>query len=414
MLRSMFTAISSLNINQSYLDVVANNLANANTIGYKSNRMTFQDQFSQLLYPGAAPTTTVGGTNPTSVGLGARLGAISPNFAQGALQATGRNLDLAVQGDGFFIYGTGADRRYSRVGALAVDGNGLLVDSSTGMALQGWQVTPPAPVDPTSAPGNITIPPSQTMASMTAKVTLGGNLNADLTANPWQDATGTATDFKPASYTVTVGAYDSLGNAVSVPVTFTRTADSTWSWKVGDGAATDLTFDENGRLDPNTTGSVTLPAANGAAEQTVTLDFSSITSVAGSNSAAVTSQDGLPAGNLTDVYITPKDGGIYLVYSNGMRQQIGQVAIARFTNPAGLLQTGNTMYEKGLNSGEAQIGASNTGGRGSIASGYLEGSNVDMAQEFTNMIMAQRGFQASSRVVTTSDEILQELVNLKR
>ncbi len=136
--------------------------------------------------------------------------------------------------------------------------------------------------------------------------------------------------------------------------------------------------------------------------------------LAGDTSVAVTSQDGLPTGTVTDMYITPKDGQVFLVYSNGMREQVAQVAVARFNNSAGLIKSGNTMFQQGLNSGEPQIGLANSGGRGTIAAGYLEASNVDMAQEFTNMILAQRGFQASSRVITTSDEIMQELVNLKR
>jgi len=117
---------------------------------------------------------------------------------------------------------------------------------------------------------------------------------------------------------------------------------------------------------------------------------------------------------VNDVNITPIDGSVYLIYSNGMREKIGQLALARFTNPEGLIASGHTMFKEAVNSGNAQIGTAENGGRGSIASGYLEGSNVDMAQEFTNMILAQRGFQASSRVITTSDEIIQELVNLKR
>jgi flagellar hook protein FlgE len=146
----------------------------------------------------------------------------------------------------------------------------------------------------------------------------------------------------------------------------------------------------------------------------VTLDFASMTQLTAATSATVKSQDGLAAGSVTDIYISPNDGAISLVYSNGLIEQVGQVALARFTNSAGLVQGEGTTFLEGLNSGNAEIGAAGVGGRGSIAAGHLESSNVDMAQEFTNMILAQRGFQASSRVITTSDEILQELVNLKR
>ncbi len=126
------------------------------------------------------------------------------------------------------------------------------------------------------------------------------------------------------------------------------------------------------------------------------------------------SQDGLAAGSVSELYGAPNTGEMYLVYSNGLKQLVGQLALAHFTNPSGLLRAGGNQYKIGLNSGEPQIGTANTGGRGAISSGYLEASNVDMAQEFTNMILAQRSFQASTRVITTSDQILQELVNLKQ
>src|SRR5512133_4157195 len=138
MIRSMFTAISSLNMHQKYLDVVSNNLANANTTGYKASRVLFQDQFSQMLASGSAPADPLGGTNPAQIGLGVRLGYVSPNFTQGSLQSTGRSMDLGVQGDGFFVYGQDAGRRYSREGSMSLDSNGYLVNSASGMRTQGW------------------------------------------------------------------------------------------------------------------------------------------------------------------------------------------------------------------------------------------------------------------------------------
>jgi flagellar hook protein FlgE len=426
MLRSMFTAISSLNLHQSYLDVVANNLANANTVGFKSNRMLFQDQFAQTLNPGAAPSAVNGGINPTQIGLGVQVGNISPVFTQGALQSTGRNLDLAVQGDGFFIYKQGNDSRYSREGSLALDSNGLLVNSSTGMRVQGWVADATGKVDPNLPVQDITIPANRTIARATANSALGGNLSADVSA---------AGNLPNSSVTVTMGGYDALGNQVSIPITFTRGPAATpnaWTWTAPGGAAGNLDFSgraanpaavppvtaiATGHLDPaalTSTGTITVAAANGAPQFNVKVNFGNMTQLDAPNSAAVTTQDGLPAGNISDVYITPNDGGIFLVYTNGMREEIGQVAVARFANSAGLIRAGHTMFQQGLNSGEPQVGVAGSGGRGPIAAGYLEGSNVDMAQEFTNMILAQRGFQASSRVITTSDEIIQELVNLKR
>jgi flagellar hook protein FlgE len=405
MLRSMFTAISALNLHQSYLDVVANNLANANTTGYKANRFLFQDQYYQMINSGAAPTATQGGTNPVQIGLGVQAGYISPTFTQGALQSTGRNLDLAVQGNGFFIYNSGPSQRFSREGSLTVDANGMLVNAATGMQVQGWGInTPAGTVDTTRPLTSIQIPAGGAKAQATTTASVTGNLNSDLTAMPLGSSTQ-----------VTLGAFDSLGNSIPVTVTFTRDAatPNVWAWAGGGGAGT-LTFDASGHLPANTTGTVTVSGLAGAGNSTATVNFSSMTNLAAPNSPAVATQNGLPAGTMTDVYVTPTDGSVFVIYSNGMREQVGQIATATFTNPEGLIASGHTMFQAGLNSGNPQIGTPNTGGRGVIASGYLEGSNVDMAQEFTNMILAQRGFQASSRVITTSDEIIQELVNLKR
>lgn len=405
MLRSMFTAISSLNLHQSYLDVIANNLANANTTGYKANRVLFQDQFSQLLSPGAAPGDTIGGINPTQIGLGLQLGHISSTFTQGALQSTGRNLDLSIQGDGFFVYNGGSGTFYSRDGATTLDAEGYFVNGSTGWRLQGWTANDAGVVDTNLPPTDMQINTDRTIASATSEATLTGNIDA-------QTATGDTVD-------TSMGVYDSLGNLYTVSVQFTRTAASTWGWSITDpanasGSGT-ITFDDAGQFTASTGGPIAMTLTNGATTpMNITPDFSGLTSLRAASDAAVSSQNGLPTGSVSDVYIAPNDGAIFLVYSNGMREQVGQVALANFSNPSGLIHVGHTAFQQGLNSGEPQVGVGGSNGRGLIASGYLESSNVDMAQEFTNMILAQRGFQASSRVITTSDEILQELVNLKR
>ncbi len=414
MIRSMFTAISSLNLHQKYLDVVSNNLANANTTGYKSSRVLFQDQFAQMMTPGSAPSTAQGGTNPTQIGLGVSMGYITPNFTQGTLQSTGRNMDLGVQGDGFFIYGKEANRRYSREGSMSLDAEGFMVNAATGARAQGWLVGASG-IDSNLPVDDIQIATDNTLAKATENVLLGGNLSA-LTAT---DGTGTAT--------ISMGVYDSLGTLQKGALRFTRTAADplVWDWQIidpvtgnnGTGAGT-ITFNTDGQTDSTTVGTpVQIPGSSGSANGSqiaLTIDFSKLTMLSSANSASVTSQDGLTAGTVSDVYISPTDGAISLVYSNGLVEQVGQLALARFTNPSGLLRSEKTSFMAGLNSGEPEIGTANSGGRGSIASGYLEASNVDMAQEFTNMILAQRGFQASTRVITTSDEILQELVNLKR
>jgi flagellar hook protein FlgE len=403
MIRSMFTAISSLQLHQYYMDVVADNLANANTTGFKSSRFSFQDQFSQVMSSGAAPSDEKGGVNPVQIGLGTRVGTVSPSFTQGSLQSTGRNTDMAIQGEGFFIYANGGANFYSRDGMLNMDSEGYLVNSSTGYRLQGWQATSGSIADG-QALSDLQLPLGSTMARATANATVGGNLDSRL-----------ATD---ATYNSTMGVYDSLGNLRSISIVFTHTGDDAWSWEASMDGNTlgngDLTFTTDGQYDTGSPGTITIPAANGAAESTVTLDFTNVTQLATSGDVSVLSQDGLAAGDLTSFYVSSDDGKVYGLYSNGMEQLVGQLAFAKFVNPAGLERIGQNMFRQGLNSGEPAVGTANTGGRGVVASGYLETSNVDMAQEFTNMILAQRGFQASSRVITTSDEMLQELVNLKR
>jgi flagellar hook protein FlgE len=412
----MFTAVSSLNMHQNYLDVIADNLANSNTTGFKASRIVFQDQFAQLMSPGSSPAGTQGGINPTQIGLGAQLGYVSPLFTQGTLQSTGVNTDLAIQGDGFFIYNQGADMRFSREGSLQVDASGYLVNNSTGLRIQGWSLQAGATTVNTNGPiGSIQIPLDKTKAQATTQATLAGNLDATTTFG----AGSTATPIP-----VTMAVYDSLGTQHDVKFTFTRTGDHTWDYTYQNGAATPptgtLTFDDKGQLtggNPSATTPVTnftITGANGAADTVFTIDMSKLTQLASASSVAETSQNGLAAGSVSDIYAAPNTGQVYLVYSNGLKEEIGQLALARFSNPSGLIRDGHNLFETGLNSGDPQIGAANTNGRGAIASGYLEASNVDMAQEFTNMIMAERGFQASSKVITTSDEILQELVNLKR
>lgn len=399
MIRSMFTAISSLHLNQVFMDVVADNLANANTYGYKASRFSFQDQYSQLVSIGSAPTNNQGGTNPMQVGLGARLGAISPMFTQGTLQTTGRSTDLAIQGDGFFIYSNGISNVYSRDGMLDMDANGYVVHAPTGMRIQGWQAVGGV-VDTGSTMGDIQLPLGSTLSRVTSSATLGGNLDASST-----------TDYK-----VTVGVYDSLGAPRNVTLNFARGTDPN-AWDVTLDGDTEVigtvTFNSTGQY-VSGSGTVDLPALNGSQALSFDLDLTKLTQLSAPTDVTLFSQDGLAAGNLTSLSVSNDNGGVYGIYSNGMQQLLGQLAFAKFTNPEGLERIGQNMFRPGLNSGDPSVGSANVGGRGTIVSGYLEGSNVNMAQEFTNMIMAQRGFQASSRIITTSDEMLQELVNIKR
>jgi flagellar hook protein FlgE len=415
----MFTAIGALTLHQSFMDTVADNLANVNTPGYKASRVSFQDQMAQLMQAGAAPTDNLGGVNPTQIGLGLRMGSITPTFTQGSLQSTGRSTDLAIQGDGFFIYSdsgsAGGAQTYSRDGSLGLDANGVLVNAGTGMRVMGWNAVTGGSASGSAGMVNtnqpisaIQIPVDSTVARATANVQMTGNLDA------------TATTGSAGQYVTTIGVFDSLGALQTVTITFDHSGVNSWSWTASAGSPAasvgsgTVTFDANGQITGGSVGTLSLTGSAGAANSTISLDMTGLTQLATASTVAAASQDGLSAGSLTGINVISNSGEVVGLYSNGMQQVIGQLALANFVNPSALTRLGQNLYAEGLNSGVPRIGTSGTGGRGTLVSGYLEASNVDLAREFTNMILAQRGFQASSRVITASDEMLQEVVNLKR
>ena len=279
MLRSLFSGISGLRANQTMLDVTGNNIANANTVGFKANTTVFQDTLSQVMRGATGGDAATGGTNPVQVGLGVQVAATRGNFNQGSAQTTGNTTDLMLQGDGMFVLGSGDERVYTRAGAFSWDTNGNLVAPS-GKKVQGY-----APGDP-------------------------------------------------------------------------------------GGALVDINID----------------------------------AIAGT----------LPAGVEMTSYSIGSDGVVRGTFSDDVQREIATVAVANFTNVAGLERVGETAFRASANSGAADLGVAREGSRGELIAGTLEMSNVDLSAEFTNLILAQRGFQASSRVITTSDQVLEELVNIKR
>jgi flagellar hook protein FlgE len=407
MLRSLFTAISGLTNHQTRLDVIGNNIANVNTTGYKTGRAMFQDMMSQTL-SGASPSqTTRGGTNPRQVGLGVNLAALDTLHTQGALQSTGVMTDVAIQGDGFFVLNDSGRNLYTRDGSFGLDENGVLVDPATGLQVQGWTAVNGV-LDTTQPVGNLTIPLA---ARMEARASTLASINGNLDS---ASAIG-------STYTNTFIVYDSLGESHGVTITYTHSAVNTWDWQAsGPGIAAaglvnqgQLTFDVNGALLAQT-GDVEITLANGATTPLVVMpDFAGVTQLASPNTVTLFGQDGYAPGTLTTFNIA-NSGVINGIFDNGIIQVLGQLALGRFTNPGGLMKEGGNCYSESANSGVVQIGTANTGARGSIEAGNLEMSNVNLAMEFSDMIITQRGFQANSRVITTSDEMLQELMNLKR
>lgn len=284
MLRSLFAGISGLRVNQTMLDVTGNNIANANTTGYKASTTVFQDTLSQMLTASSGANANRGGTNPIQIGLGVSVGATSMNLNQGSNQTTGRATDLMISGDGMFVVKKGSENLYTRAGAFSFDNTGTLVTPG-GNRVQGYDL-------------------------------------------------------------------DAAGN---------RT-----------GGLVDITLDT----------ATVLPA--------------------------------VPAGVTLTTYSIGSDGKVRGIFSDGVQRDMRQVAMADFNNPMGLEKVGETSFRASANSGAALLGVSGEGRNGSLVGGSLEMSNVDLAAEFTNLILAQRGFQASSRVITTSDSVLEDLVNIKR
>jgi flagellar hook protein FlgE len=417
MLRSMFSAISGLRAHQTKLDVAGNNIANVNTVGFKGSQTVFEDTLSQIMRNGSSPQGDVAGTNPAQVGLGVKVAGITTNFSQGSTQNTGRASDFMISGDGFFVTKVGNEDLFTRAGSFDIDGVGHLV-TPDGAKLQGWTAGADGTVDVNGEIGDLKIPSGQVLAPVaTTGFALGGNLSAAGSATP---------------VTSQINVFDDLGNAHPVSVTMTKLAESTvapvvaantWSVAFADnsftppkslGAAKPITFNADGTL-PAAASSMDIDAGGGAWTEDVTVDLSGLTQFGGkSDAAAKATADSGSAMGVLQGYSLSNDGTIVGTYSNGLKQSLGKLALATFTNPGGLEKAGNSSYRAGGNAGNPLIGAAGTGGRGQLSAGALEMSNVDLAEEFTGLIIAQRGFQANSRVITTSDEILQDLVQLKR
>lgn len=414
MLRSLFSSVSGLRTHQVMMDVIGNNIANVNTTGYKSSSTVFEDTLSQSVRAAGAPAGQEGGTSPAQVGLGVRLAGIVTNFAQGATQMTGRQTDVAIQGDGFFVVRQGGQTMYSRAGAFTFDAVGNLVNPE-GATVQGWPAVAGA-INTNGPVRGLKLPIGQVMApEATATLDVAGNLPADA-------ATGT-------TIVNAIDIFDTQGEAIPTTITYTKTGANAWSvdvtvpdpsgTPVSVGSAA-ITWDPATATFSASSMTLTQAALNGAGyvfagDVTVALGTAdrALTQYAAASTVAAQGQDGAGLGEL-QTFTMDSTGVLTGVFSNGLKQSLGQVAMANFTNPGGLEKAGDSLYRETVNSGLAVVGTAGTGGRGLLAGGALEMSNVDLAQEFTNLVVAQRGFQANSRVVSASDEILQDLVNLKR
>ena len=536
-LRALLSGVSGLQNNQLMMDVIGNNIANINTIGFKASQASFSEAFAQTLQNATAPSGTNGGSNAIQVGLGVAVNSVDTMFTQGTLQTTGVSTDLAIQGNGFFAVNEDGTTHYTRVGTFQLDASGQLVDPGTGAVLQGKLASANGVISPGSELQNLKLNMDQiSPAKATTSLKLAGNLdstatvaNADLTgnidsgtaiggtvsqqftvtddfgathdvtmtltktaANTWSVATadsagtvtggtgtatfdavtGALTSFTPANITLTptnnspaisvdltsssltqsagpstfaadlskaadstdasVTVYDSLGNAHALSVKFTKTSTpNEWTWSADVPSPATITGGQTGTIDFNADGtlksftyddgssSLKFNPNDGASPMSVDLSagtanaYGGITQTSGTSTISPQSQDGYASGTLNGITID-QSGNILGTFSNGANVTMGQVEIATFNNPNGLTTAGGSMFDASANSGTATITPAGGSSNSTIVSGSLEESNVDLAQEFTNMITAQRGFQASARVITVADQFLDEIVSLKR
>ena len=471
MMRSLSSGVSGLRVHQTRMDVIAHNVSNVNTVGFKGSRVLFNDVFSQTVSSasGASPATGRGGVNPMQIGLGANVASIDRMMTQGAAQRTDHNFDLMLEGPGFFIVGDESGQFFTRAGALRLDhANNLTI--SNGMKVMGWGFDEATgevrrgPVRPIQIqPDMISTPPTAT-----TQVNLQGNLVPELVFIDNPAYPGTEAVPQPPRIPAPVEdqpltviqktVHDSLGNRHTIDLEMRPvggTPNNGTAWQVTavipedsslHGAGMSFTgaaiavFGPNGNLlgvgadaaaamadgaptaanlvftAPATDSSVNNPAANigsptgTANDRAISINFAGLTQFGNlRGSAQAIDYDGLSAGELVDLSVG-QDGTVTALYSNGHQRNLFRIPVAEFQNPAGLEAVGASLFRATTNSGQFD----GVGRDGIMRGGVLEMSNVDLSEEFTGMIVTQRGFQANSRIISTSDDILQELVNLRR
>lgn len=434
--QSLYTGVTGLSVNSDGMSVVANNIANANAKGFKKDRAEFEDMLSTDLSSGAGAA---------QIGRGARLRDVRTMHTQGGLAVTDNLTDLAIQGMGFFVINNpnsevqeSAGKFYTRVGSFIFDKDGYLSDTSGGH-VQGYMANELGMVS--SRLQDIRIETNSIPPQATTKLTLDVNLDAreKLKEEPWDVTRAEMT----SNFNNTTTIYDSQGGSHQMTVFFRRIEDTegiSWDWhatidgaevtdadgkikEVGNGT---VRFDTKGNLLEEITENFEINFAGGPAPgQVLDLDFGknllteggngvgATTSISSKSSTNFHSQNGYEAGNIKSLRIE-LDGKVHGMYTNGVVRTLGAVALATFENQDGLMKAGRNQFYGTPTSGPAKIGLPQSGTRGSIYASSLEESNVDLAQEFVNMIMSQRGFQANSRSITTTDSMYEEVINLKR
>jgi flagellar hook protein FlgE len=400
-------SVSGMNAASQDLNVTSNNIANVNTTGFKQSRAEFGDLFAVSAY----------GLSNVATGAGVRMQAVAQQFGQGNIDFTGRALDMAISGQGFFTLSSNGATVYSRAGNFGADREGFVVNPS-GHRLQVFQPNAAGGFD-TGRMGDLQLPTGDAPPAATGNVTVETNLPAAATAP-------TVAPFDPLdplsyNHTTAVTVYDSLGAAHSQSLYFVKTANPN-EWQVHtyvDGNAVGgpqtLQYSDTGALTSPSPGQITLPAyatTNGSAPLNIVLDLGRSTQYGDKFSVLGLTQDGHTTGRLTGVETSP-EGVVSARYTNGVVQPLGQVAMTNFVNPQGLQSLGDNVWAETYNSGEPRRGQASTADFGMIQGGGLEASNVDLTEQLVNMITAQRNFQANAQMIQTQDQITQTVINIR-
>jgi flagellar hook protein FlgE len=431
-LNSLYSGVSGLRANGRGMSIISDNISNVNNVGFKRARGNFQDMMSM---------TVLGIGNISQIGMGTSLLNVQQMFQQGSLENSTNATDMAINGGGFFVVkGTVngvSGNFFTRAGQFMFDKDGYLVNQQ-GLKVQGYGVDATDENGTiTTGVGDIRVTSSQIQPKATTTMEINANLNSDATASGPFDATSYQTAMATSNFHTVQTVYDSLGNAHDVTLYFTKTGANTWAFNVvgsgdevsggtagtpsvlGTGTAT---FDTSGNLTAVTGNSFTT-TFNGASSQTVTMDLGTpgssnldeigLTQFSSDSTVHFASQNGYATGNLRYINVT-EDGLITGAYSNGEVLNLGKVALANFVANEGLKKLGGNLYGNTSKSGEPLIGEANTGPRGTIQGNSLEQSNVDLAEEFVNMITTQKGFDANSKSIQTTDRMLDTIITLKR
>jgi len=401
------TALSGLNASSAELRIIGNNVANASTTGFKQSRAEFADIFA---------TSNLGAT-ANAIGTGVRVSSVSQQFTQGNVEFTDNNLDLALNGQGFFMMNDNGVNLYTRAGQFGVDRDGYVVNNQQ-QQLTIFQADLNGNI--TGATGPLQLDRSDIAPQASTRIGMGANLDASL--SPPTLAPLDPADASSYNNSTSLTIYDSLGSPHLATMYFVKSATpNQWDAHLyvdgnPQGGANTIEFTDTGAIDTtNFPSSYTIGGINpgtGAATMSVDLDFADTTQYGSPFNVSQLSQDGFATGRLSGIDIS-ETGVITSRFTNGQSRTLGQVAVATFNNSQGLRQLGDTSWAETFDSGAPLVGAPGAGVAGLIQSGALEGSNVDLTEQLVGMITAQRNFQANAQVITTADTITQTIINIR-